>query len=133
MLSYILTPYDTPHLTAYYLIWITFFVLVNSIWDWRSKRTRPFHFLHLKEKSNLLYDGSSFCSSLLVIMSLISVDVQKLSTSITIPLLIAGGSGLLRSIVALCPYKLEDIKEPAAASSPTTDAKPGEPPKLPPS
>jgi hypothetical protein len=115
IISYVLLPIDAGHLAVFYLFWIGIFVCANTFWDIKTPVTRKFHFLHLKEKNNVLYDGASFCSNLIVLLSLVSADVQKLSTNITIPLIIAGISGILRSITGICPYKMEDVEKAGQA------------------
>lgn len=107
ILDYTLTPSDTGHLTVYYLFWIVLFVSVNTIWDIRTKKTPTFHLAKLREKADVLHHAATFCSSLLIITALISPAVGHLATETAIPMILAGGSGILRAIPALCPYEAQ--------------------------
>jgi hypothetical protein len=102
---YIFAPADTPHLTAYYLFWIIVFFLIHVIWDVLTKKTPPFHLTMLREKVSVLHHASTFCSSTLVLTSLVSPAVAKVATDTAVPLILAGLSGILQAIPALCPYK----------------------------
>ncbi len=106
-LHYFLLPPDSQHVVIYYLFWLVLFLSINVFWDIRTQKTPPFHLDHLKEKVPVLYDAATFCSSLLIITGMASHSVQALARDTTLPLLLAGFSGLLRSLPVLCPYKPE--------------------------
>lgn len=105
ILHYFLLPPDTQHVVIYYLFWLLLFLVVNILWDIRTDKTPPFHLDHLKDKVGVLYEAATFCSSLLIITGMASHSVQALARDTTLPLLLAGISGLLRSVPVLCPYK----------------------------
>ena len=113
----VLLPKDQNELTAFYLFWMSLFLVVNVAWDWITPLTRDFHFLHIREKLGVLYDGAAFGSGLLVLLSLVNVEVQRLAVSVTIPLITAGISGMLRSVAGLCPYRMEDVERGASMVS----------------
>jgi hypothetical protein len=53
----------------------------------------------MKDKGEILYNASTFRSSLLILTSL------QLAKGTTVPLILAGFSGLIRAIPAFCPYE----------------------------
>lgn len=95
-------------MAAYYFVWIAVFLLTNVVWDIRTKRTPVFHLDRLKDKSDVVYNAVAFCSSLLILVALVSPTVQGLGKDTTVPIILAGFSGLLRALPALCPYKSTD-------------------------
>ena len=103
-LSYVFLPDDASHLTVYYLIWMGFFVGINTIWDILTPKTDSFHLSKMKDKVTVLHDAVSFCSSALIITAIMSPTVRQVAKDTTIPLVLAGASGILRSLPALCPY-----------------------------
>jgi hypothetical protein len=105
LLHYLLLPPDSEHVCVYYLFWLALFLVINVFWDAKTDKTPPFHLDLLKTKVNILYDAATFCSSLLIVTGLISNSVKALSHDTMLPLLIAGISGVLRSLPAVCPYK----------------------------
>ena len=105
-MSYVVLPSDTAKLTIYYLFWMSLFIAINTIWDIWTPKTPKFHIAVMKDKQTVLYDAATFCSSLLIITAIASPTVRQISKDTTLPLLIAGASGLLRTIPALCPYKI---------------------------
>lgn len=119
--NYVFLPGTTAQVTVYYLIWMGAFIFINTIWDICTKKTDPFHLAKMKDKTNVVYNASTFCSSLLIITAFLSPTVQQIAKDTTLPLLIAGVSGLLRSIPALCPY---DPTPPGAANSPSNPGLP---------
>jgi hypothetical protein len=97
-------------MAGYYFIWISAFLLINVVWDWRSAYTANFHLEKLKDKGDVIHNAVTFCSSLLILTGLISAQVQELGRDTMIPLFLAGFSGLIRSLPALCPYKASDVR-----------------------
>ena len=104
-MPYFLLPSNLSELVAYYFAWTLLFLAINVIWDVATKRTPPFHLDRFKEKGDVLFSAAAFCSSLLILTSLESDAVQKVARDTTVPLILAGFSGLLRAIPALCPYR----------------------------
>ena len=108
ILPFVLTPANPADLAVFYLFWISLFLGVNVAWDIATSRTPEFHLDRLKEKGDVLFSAASFCSSLLIIVSFLSMSVQQLSRDTMIPLILAGFSGLIRAFPAICPYKSGD-------------------------
>ena len=94
-------------MSVYYLIWISIFFCINTIWDIITSKTPKFHIANMKDRMDVLYGASTFCSSLLILMGLVSPTVRQLSKDTIVPLILAGFAGILRGIPALCPYKPE--------------------------
>jgi hypothetical protein len=90
-----------------YLIWIGIFIILNISWDIGTPKTKPFHIVKLKDKTGILHHGASFCSSLLLIVAIFDPKVWDLAKESYIPIILAGASGILTSIPAICPYKLD--------------------------
>lgn len=107
-------PSDVNQMTVFYLIWIGLFFSVNTIWDILTDKTPSFHIAMMKDKMDVLYGASTFCSSLLILIGLASPEVGKLSKDTILPLVLAGGAGLLRGLPALCPYKPDFERKPVA-------------------
>lgn len=73
-----------------------------------TKRTASFHMDRFKDKGDVLFSASSFCSALLILTGM-SPEVQQLGKDTLVPLVLAGFSGLIRALPALCPYKSTDV------------------------
>lgn len=99
-------PTDIPQLTIYYLCWIIGFVLINIIWDIRSSKTPRFHIVNLREKINVLHNAAAFSSIFLIIIGLISPNVEKIAHDTIVPLLLAAAAGMFMTIPAICPYPI---------------------------
>jgi hypothetical protein len=108
-LPYLLLPSDSGELAVYYLVWFSIFLTVNVGWDVLTKRTPRFHLDRFKDKGDVLFGASAFCSSLLILTGLISPGVQQLAKDTMVPLILAGFSGLIRALPSLCPYKASDV------------------------
>lgn len=108
IVSFALTPSNSAELGIYYLFWISLFLGINVIWDVCTSRTPSFHLERLTEKGDVLFSAASFCSSLLIITSFLSTNVQQLSRDTMVPLILAGFSGILKAFPAICPYKKGD-------------------------
>jgi len=103
-------------MTVFYLFWIGLFVTCNVTWDILSKKTPKFHITMLKHKVDILHHAATFCSSLLVVVSVVDEQVKHVATESVIPLIIAGFAGMFGAIPAICPYKFEPT--PLSASPP---------------
>lgn len=102
-------PSSSSDLGVFYLVWITLFLAIHIIWDWRSKLTPTFHLKRLEEKFGVLFSAASFASSAIIVLSLLSQSVGLLFSDNVLPLVIAGLSGVLQSLPALCPYELTTL------------------------
>jgi hypothetical protein len=108
LVTYLFLPSNTGEMSVCYFVWISFFLIVNVAWDIKSRRTPTFHLDRFKDKGDVLFSASAFCSSILILGGLLSPRVQELAKDTTVPLILAGFSGLVRAIPALCPYKSTD-------------------------
>jgi hypothetical protein len=106
--SFLFAPSNSAELATYYLLWISLFLGINVVWDIFTSRTPNFHLDRLTEKGDVLFSAASFCSSLLIIVGFFSHNVQQLSRDTMVPLILAGCSGLIKTIPAICPYKKGD-------------------------
>lgn len=97
-------------MTVYYLFWIVLYFTVHIFWDWRSKQTPDFHIRRLDQKMNVLYSAATLASSLLVLLSILIEDVRNLVLDVSLPLVLAGLSGVLVSLPTLCPYDVPDSR-----------------------
>jgi len=97
-------PSDVPKLTIYYLVWIIGFFIINIAWDIITPRTPPFHIMRFRDKISVLHNAAAFSSSLLIIIALLSPDVEKIARDSIVPLVLAAAAGILMTIPALCPY-----------------------------
>ena len=117
-IKYTLFPADVGEMSVYYFIWISFFFIVNTAWDIFTPKTPAFHIANMKDRMDVLYGASTFCSSLLILMGLISPTVRQLSKDTIVPLVLAGFAGILRGLPALCPYKPEAERKPEPEAKP---------------
>lgn len=101
-----LYPTSKIGVTYFYLFWSSIFVAIHMVWDWKSPNTPRFHILNLKSKINVLFSATTFCSSVLILLSLINRDLFQILGNVTVPLFLAGASGILLTIPEICPYKL---------------------------
>jgi hypothetical protein len=106
VLHYLFAPDSGPELSVYYLIWISIFLAVNIVWDIATPKTPPFHFTSLGSKVSTVHNAAFFCSSLLLVIAVIKPDIWNLAKESYIPNILAGVSGILTSLPAICPYKL---------------------------
>lgn len=97
-------PQTSEQLVQAYLLWMALFFAVNVVWDIFSRRTPAFHLYRLKEKPSLAMGATSFCSSSLLLGSLLSPQTAIVVGATPVPTLIAGSVGVLLSLTALCPY-----------------------------
>ena len=111
--KFTLAPPDTVSLTIFYLFWIVLFLFINISWDIATPNTPSFHIESLKGKINVVHHGVAFCSSLLVVVSLLNPAVREVARDTMVPLLIAGISGMLLTIPALCPYSPRNAERDA--------------------
>lgn len=100
----IFCPDSVESVGVFYLVWISAFMLVHIGWDAASKNTENFHLGKLKYKVNIVYEAATFCSSFLLLLALIEPRARSLAGDIYLPFALAGFSGIIQSISALCPY-----------------------------
>ncbi|MFY0621934.1 MAG: hypothetical protein JXQ89_09585 [Pelagimonas sp.] len=105
-------PTTSEHLVHAYLLWMGLFFVVNVTWDILTKKTPKFHLHRLKDKTTLAMGATSFCSSSLLLGSLLSEKTATVVGATPVPTLIAGTVGILLSITALCPYTEQQAAEP---------------------
>jgi hypothetical protein len=105
ILHYTLLPQDHLQMYAFYFIWTMAFLLCNIVWDIVSPQTPKFHITMLKEKTHILHPATVFCTSILMLAAVLDEHVRHLTTESFVPLLLAGASGVLTAIPALCPYE----------------------------
>ncbi|HEY8064630.1 MAG TPA: hypothetical protein VIF40_07855 [Methylosinus sp.] len=91
----------------FYFFWIGLYVAINFVWDWRSPHTPPFHIAHISEKLSVLYNASTFASSVLLISSVFNAEVQKVAGDAVAPIVMAALSGFMVGLAGLSPYKPE--------------------------
>ncbi|WP_159096868.1 hypothetical protein [Pseudovibrio sp. Alg231-02] len=109
-------PSNNVDLAKYYLFWILLFMFINIVWDFFSKATDKFTIGALKTKHDTLYAAATFASSLLLLISVFEPSVKVVMGTTHIPIILAGCSGLLQTISALCPYDARRARqEPSPA------------------
>lgn len=101
-----LKPSNLQEVAYFYSIWIGLYVAINIVWDIFSKRTEPFHISQMNNKISVLYNASTFTSSLLVLLGGIFSEVRGVAGDTVVPLLLAGLSGLMIGVAGLCPYSV---------------------------
>lgn len=113
-------PSNSSELIVAYFAWVSVYVIINIAWDYNTKRTPDFHWHDIGDKGSAILGGSTLCSSVFVLSSLLSPKTAALVDTTLVPIIFAGGAGVLQSLVALCPYRKKDIISDAA-STPSTD------------
>lgn len=108
MFDAILVPSTSDDLGVFYLFWILAFLLIHILWDAYTKETPNFHLKRLEQKTVVLFSAATFASSLIILLSLISLQVRELLSDNSLPLVLAGLAGILLSIPSLCPYELPE-------------------------
>ncbi len=104
--SFLLWPEGGETLTTFYFCWMLIFLIVHFVWDWRSSKTPVFCVDRLKDRGvQTVYNASTFATSLLLLLALIHNSVVELLGDTSIPLLIAGFSGIIQSAIAIVPPK----------------------------
>ncbi len=103
-------PENTPQICVYYLFWCLMFILINVVWDIKTTKTLKFHIAAVGEKKDLIHPAGAFCSCLLVIVHVATKSGEALNAEMQIPFILAGISGILQAIPALCPYDYKAIR-----------------------
>jgi hypothetical protein len=115
---YMLTPQTVADVGVYYLLWMALFLIINVTWDVCTTKTEPFHIEKMKEKTSILHSAAFFCSSLLMLLTIIEPNVWALAKETYLPIILAGASGVLTSIPALCPYSgINELRSPIASAT----------------
>lgn len=109
MIASMFIPQSTEELVHAYLLWLAVFFVVNVVWDMMSSVTPKFHFLKLKSKTEVVLGSTSFCSSALLIGSLLNQQTATVVGGAPVPTVIAGAVGVIMSLSTLCPYSENDI------------------------
>ena len=107
MFRYLFAPQSATELAIYYLLWISIFLFINITWDIFTPKTETFHISRMKDKISTVHSASFFCSSLLLLLSVVEPPLFALAKDTYVPIILAGASGLLSSSPALCPYEIE--------------------------
>lgn len=102
----VFAPSTTDQIPTFYCVWMLIYIAVHIVWDARSERTPSFNVVRLAQRHHLIYSGATFASSLLIVLGVLTNSVRELISDTALPLLIAGGSGILSSISAAAPYRL---------------------------
>jgi hypothetical protein len=97
-------PSSAEELVAFYVGWISLFIGINLLWDVLSPRTPVFHLHNVRDKTGTLYAASTFSTSLLLLISPFDSEVKDLVGDTTLPIILAGMTGLFHSIGEICPY-----------------------------
>lgn len=114
---YILFPQTPEELTKFYLIWVLGFFLIHLVWDILSKKTPRFHITRLQGKVSTLFAATTAASSVVLLAGLLDATTGQVAGGSPIPIILAGGAGILNSVSALCPYPVSlavsETQEPA--------------------
>ena len=102
--GYILFPQTPEELTKFYLVWVLGFFLVHLAWDIFSNKTPRFHITRLQGKVPTLFAATTAASSVVLLAGLVDATTGQVAGGSPIPIILAGGAGILNSISALCPY-----------------------------
>jgi hypothetical protein len=105
IVHHFIIPSKPSDLASFYLAWILTFVVVNILWDIKSSKTGTFHILDLKNKGEILHPATAFCSSLILLLSVVNPRLWEISKETYLPVIIAGASGIFNTIPSLCPYR----------------------------
>jgi len=100
----VVRPSSSRQLFIFYVAWISLFLAINLLWDVLSPLTPVFHLHRIRDKVGTLYAASTFCSSLLLLISLFDSDVATVAGDTLLPMIQAGMTGLLHSVGEICPY-----------------------------
>jgi hypothetical protein len=106
VLFYLFTPQATADIGVFYFLWVTIFLSVNIAWDIFTSKTPQFHLSMLKAKLSILHSATFFCSSLLLLLTIAEPNLWILAKETYVPIILAGISGILTSVPALCPYEV---------------------------
>lgn len=102
--GYILFPQTPEELSRFYLVWVLGFFLIHLVWDVLSRKTPRFHIPRLQGKVHTLFAATTAASSVVLLAGLIDSTTGQVAGGSPIPLILAGGAGILNSLPALCPY-----------------------------
>jgi hypothetical protein len=104
-LTCVVQPSSSRQLFIFYVAWLSVFLGINLLWDVLSPLTPVFHLHRIRDKVGTLYAASTFCSSLLLLISLFDSGVAKVAGETLLPMIQAGMTGLLHSIGEICPHE----------------------------
>lgn len=87
----------------FYLLWTLLYLATHILWDFLSKKTPPFELKNLKDDINILWSGTTIATSLLLLFAVPQPALLTVVGDITLPLIIAGMSGVLIALSNLQP------------------------------
>jgi hypothetical protein len=106
VLFYLFTPQGAADIGIFYFAWVAIFLSVNIIWDIFTSRTPEFHLSMLTTKLRTLHSATFFCGSLLLLLTIVEPNLWVLAKETYVPIVLAGISGVLTSLPAICPYEV---------------------------
>lgn len=103
MASFIYAPSHSFQITQFYLFWIVAYVVAHVVIDARSPHTKQFELHDLKSKVHVPFAGTTFATSLLLLIAAAVPSVFDALSQFKLSLIIAGVAGLLISLGELGP------------------------------
>ncbi len=102
-MKWIFLPTTPQEVTQFYLVWVGAYMAVHIVWDILSPHTDKFELHKLSGKVGTLFSAGTLASSLLLLTSLLDAKLFELLGSMTLPILLSGGAGVLLALSALSP------------------------------
>ncbi len=108
-LSFLFHPDGEEGVTRFYFVWMVAYVAVHFAWDWWSSQTPPFCAERLTNRGlPTVFNAATFATSLLLLLALWHNTLVSLLGDTSLPLMVAGLSGVIQSFGALAPPKMKD-------------------------
>lgn len=101
----IIYPTSEMGVTYFYLVWSTAFFVAHMIYEYKTSHPGEFHISNIKHKIHILFSATTFSSSVLLLLSLLNEKLFLILGDITVPIFLAGMSGILLTTPEICPNK----------------------------
>jgi hypothetical protein len=103
--AFVVRPGTRGELAQFYILWVLLYFIVHLVWDIVSSHTAPFEFRHLGNKLGVVFSGTTFATSLALLLGTMDPGLFKLLGSTTLPIVVAAYCGILVSVSQLSPVK----------------------------
>jgi hypothetical protein len=97
----VIYPNTKQEVTVFYLFWTVLYLFAHLVWDFIENG--GFDLYILRHKVTVMFSATGFSTSLLLILSLTNDNLFRIVGETTIPLIIAGFSGILIALSELKP------------------------------
>ena len=105
-MKFLFYPDGKEAITKFYFVYMSIYLLIHFLWDWLSPQTPAFSAERFSARGlPMVFNAATFATSLLLLLALWHNTLASLLGDTTLPLIVAGFSGMIQSFSALVPPK----------------------------